>query len=207
MKKMLASFAVLLLGLAFSPFADAQTKTTPASLFGMQEQRQILQLQKQLADQNAAQIAALQQQNTMIMQMLLQQKSMPQQAAPAPVPQPAPIIYYIYPPGGAPRLDPNPGTPKLDLNPGVPKLDLNPGVPKLDPNPGVPKLDAAPGTPKLDFNPGAPPKLDTNPGTPTPPGPPVGFQRFTNERPPVITAEITRPNGNATKWYPVYPQK
>lgn len=159
---------------------------TKVSLFGIQEQRQIMLLQQQLQAQqaaanaaNAAQIAALQtqiaQQNQMMMAYLMQQ----QKAAPS-APALPPINIYLPPnaPYQGPKLDPSPGTPKLDPSPGTPKLDPNPGTPKIDPNPGIPKVDPNPGTPKMDPNPGSPV------------APPVGYQRYT-DAPPIITGTIT----------------
>ena len=193
MKRALFPTAIVAVLIVASLAHGQVIKTTPTSLFGWQEQRQILQLQKQLADQNAAQIAFLQQ------QILLLQQNQQRQFGPTPAPAPALPPIHIYLPGGpAPKLDPNPGVPKLDPNPGVPKLDPNPGTPKLDPNPGTPKLDPNPGVPKLDLTPGKPPNLN-------PPGPPVGYQRYTTERLPVISATVTDQYGNtrpATVWTP-----
>src|SRR3990167_6181957 len=197
--KMLTKIGAAVIALilfALPAFAQPYTpqKATPTSLFGWQEQRQILQLQKQLADQNAAQIAP---QNQLILFLLQQQQQGQRQAAPQQQQQLPPINIYLPPGYQGPKIDPNPGTPKLDPSPGIPKIDPNPGVPKLDPNPGVPKIDPNPGVPKIDPKPAAP-KLDPNPGTPGP-GTSGSYQRYTTDRPPIITATITDRNGVTRK--------
>src|SRR4051812_4666088 len=102
---------ILFAALALAMPANAQYHN--ASLFGIVEQRQIERLQKQLADQNAAQIAALNAQLQANLaaqnQLLIAFMSQRQQQVPAPVaPQAAPTVppainYHIYIPG-APKL-------------------------------------------------------------------------------------------------------
>lgn len=199
-------FSVILGGLLL--LATTAQAQQPSSLFGIQEQRRIERLEKQIADQQAREIAGLQMQiqqlNLQLNGLQLQQRQLPPPplAVPVPIP-PAPpqiIQYHIYIPN-APGT-PNPGTPQFNPNPGTPQFNPNPGTPQLNPNPGTPQLNPNPGVPKINPNPGPPIQMNPNPGGPLipqpygAPGPGTstipGYQIYNyNYRPPVIEATRT----------------
>lgn len=125
------------------------------------------------------QIAAL---NSQIQQMQMMQMQMLMIGRPIPLnPNPGPAIPLNPNPGPVIPLNPNPG-PVIPLNP-----NPGPAVP-LNPNPGP----AIPLIPKTDPNPIPIPK-SPGPGVPGP-GPVSGeYQRFTSDRPPIITGTHSRP--------------
>lgn len=119
------------------------------------------------------------------MQMMLMMKQI---GTPIPLnPNPGPVIPLNPNPGPVIPLNPNPG-PVIPLNP-------NPGpvipIPK-DPGPAIPLIPKDPGPaipiPKIN------PQPIPGPGSPGP-GPVgvPGYQRFTSDRPPIITGTFDRP--------------
>jgi hypothetical protein len=186
MKKVFLAFAIM-----FAMVLPAQAQPTPAvvsneehlaTLFAWRDSvnRRLEKIEQggkgsnndALIAELRGQIAAL---NTQLFQM--QQMQMMQLGKPIPLnPNPGPVIPLNPNPGPVIPLNPNPG-PVIPLNPNPgPVIPFNP-----NPGPAIPLLPN-PGTPIPIPIPPAP-KSIPGPG----PGPVNGFQRFTSDRPPIIT--------------------